>query len=135
MERINFGVIGSGLWGESHAQIFSTHPWANLSAVCDLNKERAAEIAVRYGAEKHYDKFEKILEDPDIQAVGIATPDFAHREPFIAACQAGKDILIEKPLATKLEDLKAMREAFLNSKSRVMVDFHSRWNPPFVNVR
>lgn len=135
MEKINLGVIGAGLWGESHARIFSTHPLANLVAVCDLNKERAAEVAARYGAPKYFNKCEKLLEDPDIEAVGIATPDFAHREPFIAACQAGKDILIEKPLATRPEDLEAMREAFLNSKSRVMVDFHSRWNPPFVIVR
>jgi predicted dehydrogenase len=135
MERRQYGIIGCGLWGESHARIFSSHPQANLKAVCDVDEKRAEEMAAAYGAAAFYTDYHELLDDPEIQAVGITTPDFAHREPFVAACRAGKDILIEKPLATSLEDLEAMRDAFKDSASRVMVDFHSRWNPPFVVVR
>jgi len=135
MEKVQCGVIGCGLWGESHARIFSTHPQAALAAVCDTNLHRAKETAEKYGAPAYYQHYEELLSDPEVQAVGITTPDFAHREPFIAACRAGKDILIEKPLATCREDLEAMKEALEQSKSRVMVDFHSRWNPPFCIVR
>ena len=65
----------------------------------------------------------EMLENPDIQSVGIVTPDFTPCEPFIAACQAGKHILIEKPLATTHEDLQAMRKAYEEAGVRVMVDY------------
>jgi len=132
VEKIGFGVIGAGIWGNSHAWIYSTEPDTELIAVCDLVEEKARQLAEKYHARRWYTDHEKMLKDQEIQAVGIATPDFAHREPFIAACQAGKDILLEKPLATNEEDLKAMRVAYQNARVRVMVDFHARWNPPLV---
>jgi len=135
MEKIGFGIIGAGIWGESHARIYSTHPLAKLLAVCDIDKEKARYIAQKYGAKEYYTDFQKMLKDSEIQAIGITTPDFAHCEPFIAACQAGKHILIEKPLATTHEDLSAMERAYRNAKKRVMVDFHARWNPPYVIAR
>jgi predicted dehydrogenase len=135
VEQIPCGIIGCGLWGESHARIFSSHPQAVLKCVCDIDAGRAENMAAKYGAESWYTDYRELLDDPDLRAVGITTPDFVHREPFVAACRAGKDILLEKPLATTAEDLEAMREALEQSASRVMVDFHSRWNPPFVILR
>ena len=135
MEKIGYGVIGGGLWGETHARIISSHPFSTLVAVCDVVKERAQQIADKYGAKTYYTDFQEMLKHPDIQAVGIITPDFAHSEPFIAACQARKHILIEKPLATTAKDLQAMRKAYQEADIRVMVDFHARWNPPFVVAR
>jgi predicted dehydrogenase len=135
MEKIGYGIIGGGLWGETHARIMASHPLAELVAVCDLVEERAKQIAEKYGAKAHYTDFQDMLSNPAIQAVGIVTPDFAHSEAFIAACQAGKHILIEKPLGTTHADLQAMRQAFQAAKGRVMVDFHARWNPPFVVAR
>ncbi|HSV31374.1 MAG TPA: Gfo/Idh/MocA family oxidoreductase [Atribacteraceae bacterium] len=130
MDRIGFGVIGAGIWGEAHAKIFSSHPYARLVGVCDLVEDKARSLAEKYGAAHWYTDYEKLLANPDIQAVGIATPDFAHRDPCIAACQAGKHILLEKPLATSHEDLTVMRKAWQESGVRLMVDFHSRWSPP-----
>ena len=130
MEKIGLGVIGAGTWGEAHARIFSSHPGARLVAVCDVAAEKARDIASKYGAPRTYIDFHELMRDPEVQAVGIATPDFLHKEPFIAACQAGKSILMEKPLATSYEDLLAMKKAYQGSKVRVMVDFHARWNPP-----
>jgi len=132
MEKIGFGVIGAGIWGNSHAWIYSTEPDSELIAVCDKIEEKAKALAEKYRARRWYTDPEKMLKDPEIQAVGIATPDFAHREPFIAACQAGKHILLEKPLATNHEDLKLMKTAYEESGVRVMIDFHARWNPPLV---
>ena len=132
MEKIGFGVIGAGIWGNSHAWIYSTEPYSELIAVCDKIEEKAKALAEKYQARRWYTDPEKMLKDPEVQAVGIATPDFAHREPFVAACQAGKHILLEKPLATNHEDLKVMEAAYEESGVRVMVDFHARWNPPLV---
>jgi predicted dehydrogenase len=135
MDKLNFGVIGAGLWGESHARVFSAHPKANLTAICDLDGKKAKNIADKYGASEVYTDYNQMLKNPAIDAVGITTPDFAHAGPFIAACRAGKHILVEKPLATTAEDLSAMKKAFNESGSRVMVDFHARWNPPFAIAR
>jgi predicted dehydrogenase len=131
MKKIGFGIIGAGLWGESHARVYSSHPAAKLVGVCDVVEEKARAIAKKYGAEKHYTDYHKLLKDPDIEAVGIVTPDFAHTEPFVAACKAAKHILIEKPLATTHDGLRAMKKAYEESGVRVMVDFHARWNPPY----
>ena len=134
MRKTNFAVIGVGLWGEAHAHVFATHPYANLAAVCDLDAEKAAKVAAVYGVE-HYTDYREMLKNPEIEAVGIATPDFAHADPLIACAASGKDILVEKPLATNRRDLERIVAALRANPVRVMVDFHARWNPPFVLVK
>lgn len=133
-ERIGFGIIGAGLWGETHARIYATHPLAHLVAVSDIVEEKAQALAKRYGAKRWYTDFRKLLEDPEVEAVAIVTPDFAHAEPFLAAMEAEKHVIVEKPLATSWEDLQVMRDAYerKRGKVRVMVDFHARFSPPLV---
>jgi predicted dehydrogenase len=130
MAKIGIGVIGAGIWGESHARVFSAHPDVRLVAVCDVVPDKAQALAKKYGVAKTFTDYNQMLKDPEVQAVGIVTPDFLHKDPFVAACRAGKSILMEKPLATTYEDLAAMKKAYQESKVRVMVDFHARWNPP-----
>ncbi len=136
MEKIGFGSIGTGLWGEMHAKVYSSSPGVEFKAVCDLREDRAKEIAKKYGAKDYYSDYMELLARDDISAVSIATPDFAHTEIAVAAAKAGKHILIEKPLATSVEDceriLAAVKEA---GDIKFMVDFHNRWNPPFVNTK
>ena len=79
-----------------------------LVAVCDLNEGRAREVAERYGVPNVYTDYRDLLARDDIAAVSIATPDFAHRDLAVAAAQAGKHILVEKPLATTVEDAAAI---------------------------
>ena len=67
--------------------------------------------------------------------MSIATPDFAHREIAVAAAQAGKHILVEKPLATTVEDAEAILRAVDAAGVKLMVDFHNRVNPAFVTTR
>jgi predicted dehydrogenase len=135
MDRIGFGVIGAGLFGENHALVYSRLPGVELVAVCDQNEERVREIAARYGARTHYTDYAELLADPDIQAVSIATPDFAHSEIALAAAQAGKHILCEKPLATTVEEAQSIVDAAARAGVKLMVDFHNRVNPPFVAAR
>ena len=136
MKKIGFGSIGTGLWGEMHAKVYSSSPGVEFKAVCDLREDRAKEIAEKYGAKDYYSDYMELLERDDISAVSIATPDFAHTEIAVAAAKAGKHILIEKPLATSVEDcekiLAAVKEA---GDIKFMVDFHNRWNPAFVNTK
>src|SRR5260221_12490600 len=136
MDKIGFGVIGTGIVGGAwHAHVYSRAPRAKLVAVCDLNEQRANEIGKKYGAEKVYSDYRKLLENPEIKAVSIATPDFAHREIAVAAAEAGKHILVEKPLATTVEDAEAIVKAAKKAGVKLMVDFHNRVNPPFAGAK
>jgi predicted dehydrogenase len=82
-----------------------------------------------------YASAEELVADPGVDAVAVATPDFAHRGPVVAAAKAGKHIHSEKPLATSLEDAEAIAAAVRASGVTYMVDFHARWNPPFAIAR
>ena len=136
MSKVGFGLIGTGLWGEMHARTYASSPEVEFKAVCDLREDKAKEIAGKYGAKDYYSDFRRLLERDDISAVSIATPDFAHTEIAVAAAKAGKHILIEKPLATSVEDCQKILTAVEQAKNiKFMVDFHNRWNPPFVNAK
>jgi predicted dehydrogenase len=130
METIGVGVVGVGTFGEIHARIYSEHPRTELIAVSDIDKARAEKVATQYKA-KAYGRYEEMLKDPRIKAVSIVVPDMAHRDPCVAAANAGKHILLEKPLATSVEDGRAILEAVEKNKVTLMVDFMNRWSPPF----
>lgn len=132
---IKMGIIGAGLWGNVHGEIYSTHPSSVLTAVCDLNREQADAVSRKYGNPDVYTDYREMLRKADIDAVAVVTPDFAHAAPIIAACEAGKHVLVEKPLATTREDLAAIRKAVESANIKLMVDYHNRWNPPIALAR
>jgi predicted dehydrogenase len=130
-----FGVIGAGLWGQAHAEVYATHPWAELAAVCDSDRGKAESLARKFASARVYTDYNEMMKDPGIDAVAVATPDFAHRGPVVAAAKAGKHVHSEKPLATTREDAEAIAAAVRASGVSYMVDFHARWNPPFAIAR
>jgi predicted dehydrogenase len=135
MNGAGFALIGAGLFGERHAQAYSRHPAANFVAVCDLNAERAKHIAEKYGARSYTTDFRQVLTDSEVHAVSVATPDHLHRDVAVACAEAGKHVLVEKPLATTVEDAIAIADAAHKNGVKLMVDFHNRINPPMVNAR
>ncbi len=136
MTKTGFGVIGTGIVGGAwHAHVYHNLPAAELVAVCDLDAGRAREIAERYSVPHVFTDYRDLLARDDIAAVSIATPDFAHREIAVAAAQAGKHILVEKPLATTVEDAEAILAAVDEAGVKLMVDFHNRVSSPFVQAR
>lgn len=135
MRKVGFGVIGVGTWGENHVRALAQNPQANLIAIADTNKLRAEMIAKQYNVKKYYTNYKDLLENPDIEAVGIATPDFLHVEPCVDAAEAGKHILVEKPLATNVQDAKKIVDAAKKNNVKLMVDFHNRWNPSCILMK
>ena len=106
-EKYRLGVIGAGARGESFArQLFTGHPRATLSGVCDLDSDRLAKFCNWCKLEKtpQYTDPAKFFADPGMDGVIITTPEFTHAEVATAAMQAGKAIYIEKPLAHTLAD-------------------------------
>ena len=132
---LKMAIIGAGTWGESHASIYAEHPQAECVAICDLNREKADAFAARHHLPHTYYDYREMLDKCDCDAVAIVTPDFLHTDMAIACAEAGKHILIEKPLATKREDVLAIVEAIEKRGGRAMVDLHNRWNPPFNLVK
>lgn len=101
---VRFGVIGLGDFGERHVQALRAIRDVEVVAVCSRSRNRAEEVARLYGVKKWYTDREKIVRDEEIDAVTVATADDDHVEPVILAAEAGKPILLEKPIATTLED-------------------------------
>ena len=135
MNKVGLGLIGCGTWGHMHARVFAASPPARLVAVCDQDQGRAAALAAEFGVSDHLGDWRALVARSDIQAVGIATPDFAHGEIALAAIRAGKHILIEKPLATTVAECEEILAARKAQGVKLMVDFHNRWSLPFVHLR
>lgn len=135
MKQVRLGIIGAGLIGDLHALVYSRLPQVNLVAVCDVDEQRANDLAKKYGVKHVYKDYRELLANPDIDAVSIVTPDFAHRDITVASAEAGKHILVEKPLATTLEDAETIAAAVKKTGVKLMVDFQNRCNPPFVNAK
>ena len=134
-DEVKTAVIGVGIWGEQHIRAYQAHPYAKLIAICDLNEKKLRETAKKYNVGSYYTDCNKMLREADIDAVSIATPDFAHRESAVACANAGKHIIVEKPLATTVEDCQSIINAVKENGVKLMVDFHCRWVLPFMQIK
>lgn len=135
MKKIKMGVVGAGLWGENHVQIFNNHPFAETVAICDVDIAKAQKIADEYNIASVYDDYTQMAKLSDCDAVSIVTPDYLHADIAIEFANNKKHILIEKPLATSKEDVIRMLDAIRDNGVRAMVDLHNRWNPPFNSAK
>ncbi len=135
MDNTGIGIIGCGIWGTIHAQTFSTSPYTRIVSVCDKDKDKAEQLSQKYGAKKYTTNYQEVLSNPEISAVSIATPDHTHTQIVLDALNAGKHVLVEKPLATSVKECKQILAARDASDAILMVDFHNHWNIPFIQVK
>lgn len=101
-DTVNLAVIGLGGRGRDHVNVFGSLPGARIAAICDVNQEAqeraVAQVEKLQGHRpKVYGDMRKLYEDKDVQAVTVATPNHWHALAAIWACQAGKDVYLEKP--------------------------------------
>lgn len=130
-----FAVIGTGIMGEKHARVYAESPHTHLVAVADLNERRARSVAERYGNVRAVTDYRTLFEDPAIVGVSVATPDHLHVRPVVDALEAGRHVLVEKPLATTPADCNAIIDAARRSGSKIMVNYSHRWAPPYVAAK
>ncbi len=135
MRNIHIAIVGAGVWGETHASIFREHPSATPVAVCDRDVARAKKLADAYGIQNVYGSVEEMLSADGFDAVSIVTPDHLHADIAVACANAGKHLLIEKPIATSVQDVHRIVNAARANNVRVMVDLHNRWSPPFAQAK
>jgi len=124
---IKVGVIGLGNMGRNHARVYSELEEAELVAVADLNRE-LKEIAKNAGC-KFYSDYREMLGKEDIEAVSIAVPTKLHRSIALECIESGKDVLIEKPIASSLKEAEEIVKAGKRKKRIIMVGHIERFNP------
>jgi inositol 2-dehydrogenase len=132
MKKLGIGVVGVGEMGRRHAENLRTRvPQARLVAVADASEARARQVAEELEIEGHYGSLEAMLENKEIEAVLIATPDKFHAKGVQLAAKAGKDILCEKPLAVNMADGEAVLAAVAKAGKRLQIGFMRRYDPAY----
>jgi inositol 2-dehydrogenase len=132
MRKLGIGVLGVGEMGRRHAENLRRNvPEARLVAIADVSHERAKQVAAELEIDHSYNSLEAMLENKDIEAVLLATPDKFHAQTVITAARAGKDILCEKPLALNMADAHAALAEVSKAKRRLQVGFMRRYDPAY----
>jgi predicted dehydrogenase len=133
-EELRVGLIGCGDYGQVHARVYASDPRTRLEALWSPTESRRQENARRFGCRAVSD-WREIVEDPGLDCVSVATPDYAHAEYAAAALRAGKHVLLEKPMATTVEDCRTILAARDAGGAKLMINYHNRWYPALVEAR
>ncbi len=141
--EIGVGMLGYAFMGKAHSNAFKNIPYMmypppaipKLVAICGRNEEATRAAAVRFGYERYYTDWRALIDDEAVQLFDNGGPNDAHAEPCIAAAQAGKHILCEKPLARTAEEAKTMLDAVQKAGVKHMVAFNYRFVPAVRQMR
>src|SRR5580700_7175085 len=133
---IRFGLLGCGRIAKRHGDLLGGGhiAGARLVAVCDEVRERADAVAARFGVHAHYE-LDQLLARNDIDAVSVLTPSGMHPRHAIAVAKAGKHVIVEKPMALRLEDADAMIRACDEAGVKLFIVKQNRFNVPVVKAR
>ena len=135
--NLRTGVIGMGTMGRLHARAYEETEGVDVVAVCDIDAS-AAEAAARrqgLGPDATYTDAERMLAKAKLDLVSVATPDHLHVDPVIQAAEAGVHVLVEKPLATTLEDCDRVLAAVERTGVTAMVNFTHRRALPYLYAK
>lgn len=129
MRTIRLGIVGAGFMGQLHAQSASGLETATLAAIIDVNAALGSEVAARFGATPYKDVHAALSADA-ADAYIVVLPDTLHRDATVRLLEAGRPVLVEKPMAHTLEDAKAMARAERGG-GRLMVGQILRFDPRY----
>jgi predicted dehydrogenase len=131
---VRFGLIGCGRVAPRHAQSLIQLPETQLVSVADIREDRARRFSAEYGAQAYTD-YHDMLARPDIDAVTVCVPSGLHAQVAIDVVQAGKHVLVEKPIALNLADADRMIATAREAGLRLGVVLQNRYNSPVQQVR
>jgi len=134
-KKIRFGVISASLMATLHMEGIVRNKKSELVAVCDIDENREQAAASRFDLNKYYLDYREMLAREDIDAVVIATPDQIHPEHTIAALEAGKHVLCEKPMALTTAECAEMIKAAERTGKKLMIGQICRYTPSFRLVK
>jgi myo-inositol 2-dehydrogenase/D-chiro-inositol 1-dehydrogenase len=130
-----FGLAGYGAWGRFHAHAIADAPGAALGAIATPSAASAAAAGQDFPQAVVYRDWRALIDDPQLQAIAVATPNHLHAEIAIAALEAGKHVLVEKPMATTLADSDRVVRAALASRAVLSVGLECRLSPQWGRIK
>lgn len=134
MRKVKTGIIGTGKVGHLHAAALASNQKSEFTAVLGRTTGKTQKFADQYGV-KAYTDLDAFLKESGVEAVCICTPHPAHRDPSVAAAEAGIHLLIEKPLASSLEDCDAILGAVEKSGVKLGMLCQRRFYEPCARIR
>lgn len=132
--QIRLGVAGLGRAFTLMLPTFAADPRIALAAATDLRPEARQRFEADFGAPT-YDMIEALCDDPDVDAVYVATPHQMHAAHVVAAAKRGKHVLVEKPIAIRLEECRTMIEAVRRAGVQLVVGHSHSFNAPILHAR
>lgn len=137
MKQVNLAIIGTGLMGSLYARIASQMAGVKVVALCDLLPERVEPLAKEVRAAAYVgDRSRQMLEEhPEIDAALVCTPEDSHVDPALAVLEAGKHILVEKPLAMTVKDAEDVVKAARQKDVITMMGYTLRFDPRYFAVK
>jgi predicted dehydrogenase len=132
---ISVGLVGYGYWGPNLARNFSRQPSCCLVAICDLSSDRTEKARLEYPNALVTQNYDDLVNDDAIQLILVATPVFHHYELTKRALEAGKDVLVEKPLTDNVVQAKELVE-IAEKRGRILaVDHTYLFTPAMIKIR
>ncbi len=134
MSTLGAAVVGAGYWGPNLIRNFQASPEWDLRWVCDLDLERAERIAARAPGVRVTSDLNDVLDDPGVDAVAVATPAATHTEVVLSCLDAGRHVLVEKPLAASLADGQKLVTAAEDRDLVLMCDHTYCYTPAVLKI-
>jgi myo-inositol 2-dehydrogenase / D-chiro-inositol 1-dehydrogenase len=129
-KRLRVGLVGcGGAARKLHLPALRSVAGVEVVALADMDAAALADVAGRFGVERRYTDAHALIDDRDVDAVAVCVPARAHAEVGVAALEAGKHLLVEKPLALSLDDCDALIDAAAGAPGHAMVAFNWRFDP------
>ncbi len=135
MDKVKWGVIGLGFFGEKHCEALSGIPQVELYSLCTRTEPRLRTLADRFGVSRTFTDYQRMLSDPGLGAVSIVTMWDQHTAPALAALATGKHVFLEKPMASTIEDCRAILAAARAGQGLFMVGHICRFNPRYAAAK
>lgn len=128
MKKLGVAVVGTGFWGKNHARVYRELEETDLLAVCDIDAGRARAVADQFGA-KSFTSVRRMLKNEEIKAVSVCTWSTSLARVATEAANAGKHVLVEKPMAASVRQAEKLLEAAKKNHVHLTVGFLMRFIP------
>ncbi|WP_338876564.1 Gfo/Idh/MocA family oxidoreductase [Spirosoma sp. SC4-14] len=136
MDQLNWGIIGCGDVTEvKSGPAFNRIPHSTLVAVMRRDPEKAADYARRHNVPKWYTDADELINDPDVNAIYVATPPDSHADYAIRAMRAGKPVYVEKPMARNAAECESMNQVSQETGVPLFVAYYRRALPYFLKIK
>jgi UDP-N-acetylglucosamine 3-dehydrogenase len=134
MKKLGVAVIGTGFWGRNHARVFKELAETELLAICDINAERARNVARQFGVAS-YTSTGRMLRNENIEAVSICTWSTSLAKEALKALKAGKNVLVEKPMAANVKQAENLLKTAEKEGLHLSVGFLMRFIPGLQRIK